>query len=75
MLSKNIFIINSLIHILQYNMSDLEVDESGMGWIEYFCFELDFGKNSNRLKVTKNGVKIPMSNAAELYNFLIQNNV
>jgi len=27
------------------------------------------------VKVTKNGVKTPMSNAAELYNFLIQNNV
>lgn len=70
LLPKNHFLQNALIHILQAEMNDLELSENGQSWIEYFMFELNFGEENYRLKVTKNGKEIKMSNAGELYDFL-----
>ena len=70
LLPKNHFLQNALIHVLQVEMNDLENVECGASWIEYFCWELNFGEENYRLKVTQNGKEVSMSNAAELYDFL-----
>lgn len=71
LLPKNHFLQNALLHVLQVEMNDLQLCEYGQSWIEYFIWELNFGKENYRLKVTDNGRNVPMSNAAELYDFLI----
>ena len=70
LLPKNHFLQNALIKVLQAEMNDLELCEYGQSWIEYFCFELNFGAENYRLKVYSEGKEIPMSNASELYDFL-----
>lgn len=51
--------------------NDLQLCEHGQSWIEYFLLELNFGEENYRLKATENGNNIPMSNASELYDYLI----
>ena len=70
LLPRNHFLLNALIHVLQVEMNDLQLCEHGQSWIEYFLWELNFGEENYRKKVTKNGQEVPMSNAAELYDFL-----
>ena len=70
LLPKNHFLQNILIKILQTEMNDLENVEYGASWIEYFCWELNFGDKNHSLKVYSHGMEVPMSNAAELYDFL-----
>ena len=70
LLPKNHFLQNALLHVLQVEMNDLQLCEHGQSWIEYFLWELNFGEENYRLKVTQNGKEIKMSNAAELYDFL-----
>lgn len=71
LLPKNHFLQNALLHVLQVEMNDLQLCEYGQSWIEYFLWELNFGEENYRLKVTDNGKNIPMSNASELYDYLI----
>ena len=71
LLPKNHFLQNALLHVLQVEMNDLQLYELGQSWIEYFLWELNFGEENYRLKVTDNGKNIPMSNASELYDYLI----
>ena len=66
----NHLISNALIKVLQEQMNDTELCEHGQSWIEYYCFELDFGKENWRLKVTNNGKEIPLSNPSQLYDLL-----
>lgn len=47
-----------------------EYHRLGYSWIEYYLWELNFGQENYRLKVTSNGNEIKMSNASELYDFL-----
>ena len=70
LLPKSHFLQNALLHVLQVQMNDLENVECGATWIEYFCWELNFGEENYRLKVYTQGKEVPMSNAAELYDFL-----
>lgn len=70
LLPRNHFLLNALIHVLQVEMNDLQLCVYGQSWIEYFLWELNFGEENYRLKVTQNGKEIKMSNAAELYDFL-----
>ena len=70
LLPKNHFLQNILIKILQTEMNDLQNIHYGGTWIEYFCWELNFGQKNDRLKVNSHKGEIPMSNAAELYDFL-----
>ena len=70
LLPRNHFLQNALLKVLQTEMNDLVNVECGASWIEYFCWELNFGAENYRLKVTQNGKEIKMSNAAELYDFL-----
>ena len=56
---------DALFSILEYVMNDTEK------WIQYYCWELDFGKENWRLKVNdENGNDIPLSSPEELYSFL-----
>jgi hypothetical protein len=66
LLPNNESLQNMLIEILQEEMNDIETC-----WIEHFCWELNFGAKNYRLGVFVNEEEVPMSNAAELYDFLI----
>ena len=70
LLPKNHFLQNALLRVLQFEMNDLENVECGTSWIEYFCWELNFGSENYRLKVYSHGNEVPMSTAADLYDFL-----
>lgn len=70
LLPKNHYLQNALIEVLQVAMNDTSLCPMGQTWIEYFCWELDFGQENYRLKVSDNGKNIPMSNAGELWDFL-----
>lgn len=70
LLPRNYIIQDALIHVLQVEMNDTNPLYS---WINYFCYELDFGIKNDQLNVHQNGVEIKMSNAGELYDFLNNN--
>ena len=70
LLPQNHFLQNVLLKILQTEMNDLENVECGASWIEYFCWELNFGAENYRLKVYSKGGEVPMLTADELYDFL-----
>lgn len=52
-------------------MNDVKLTETDQSWIEYFIWELNFGKENHKLNVTENGKIIKMKTAANLYDFLI----
>lgn len=67
LLYDNNIITNSLIETLQEVMNDKD------SWIEWFCYETNFGKEYERLKAfDENKQPIKLSNASELYDFLIR---
>lgn len=71
LLPDNHFVSDALIKVLQEEMNDNEVDEYGQSWIEWFCFETNFGNESYRLKAfDENKQPIKMYNAGDLYDFL-----
>jgi hypothetical protein len=41
-------------------------------WIEYYCYELDFGRKHKIGDVTFNGVPIPLGTPEELYDMLFK---
>lgn len=60
---------NQLIKILQIAFNDEHRDS----WIEYFIWELDFGKNYHVGTASrKNGTPINLSSAASLWDFLFE---
>lgn len=65
-ISDNDFVTNSLISVLQ----ELFNDKNANSWIEYFCWELDFGRENWRLKANENGKEIQLSNAGQLFDYL-----
>jgi len=67
LLPDNQHLQKALLLLLKEAMNDLGEDS----WIEYFCFELDFGKNSELGVSDKDGKNIPLSTAEELWDFLI----
>ena len=65
---KHYLLSTQLIKLLKDIFNDSHQDS----WIEYFIEELNFGAKNVELKVRdKNGNNIPLSNASELYDFLI----
>ena len=69
LLPDNHWLQDSLIEILQIAMND-EFDTEN-SWIEYFCWDLNFGAENYRLKVyDENKKEIPMSTPDELWEFL-----
>lgn len=67
LLPKNHFLQNALLEILQVQMND----NNANSWIEYFLWDLDFGRENYRLKVTQDDKEIPLSTPGELYDFLV----
>jgi hypothetical protein len=62
-------IYNALIDILE------DVTNDNAGWIEYFLWELDFGKENWRLKIyDKDKKEIPLSSIDDLWNLLNEKN-
>jgi hypothetical protein len=41
-------------------------------WIEYYCYELDFGRQHQLGDVEENGVSISLGTPEELYDFLFE---
>ena len=71
LLPDNHFVSNALMKVLQEEMNDNELCKYGQSWIEWFCFETDFGNESYRLKAfDENKLPIKMDNAGDLYDFL-----
>jgi len=70
LMPRNHLLQNALILVLQEHMGDTILCSYGLTWIEYFCFELDFGKKSRELKAFYKGKRIPLSNAGQLWKFL-----
>jgi hypothetical protein len=73
LLPKNHFLTNALMLILQQEMNDEEICKYKQNWIEWFCYETNFGKDHLRLPAyNKDKTVIPLSNAGELYDFLVK---
>ena len=67
LLPDNHFLYNALLEVLQVAMNDTQEPS----WIEYYCYELDFGNENYRLKVyDKNNKEIPMTTPSDLWEFL-----
>ena len=67
---KNHLLTGQLIKILQEQMQD----NHAHSWIEYFMFELEYGKKKgNNSAWRKDGRVIDLSDAGKLYDFLIEN--
>lgn len=63
--------------VLVYAITDLLKkefkDDHKESWIEYFCWELDFGKEYVPGTATeKDGSEIDLSSAGKLYDFLVK---
>ncbi|MDY3521333.1 hypothetical protein PG614_02465 [Riemerella anatipestifer] len=71
LLPQNHFLSNILMKILQEEMNDTEIFICGMSYIEWYCWETDFGKARNTFVVGESRIKI--KNAGELYDFLKNN--
>lgn len=61
------FIIDRLMNLLKTAFNDNHKES----WIEYFIFELDFGKNYECGCITDNGEDVDISDSGKLYDFLI----
>jgi hypothetical protein len=69
LLYNNQLIINQIIKILQIEMND----DNFHSWIEYYIHDLDFGTNRKLKAHRKDGSIIDLSDAAKLYDFLVEN--
>lgn len=63
---NNDYVTNALVAVLQDAMNDAHKHS----WIEYYLYELNFGKDWKKGKVTFDGVDFPLSNAGELWDIL-----
>ena len=55
--------------------SDLDNYDEYEPWVYYYAFELDFGRNNKaRDGVTFDGNTVPLTNAEQLYDFLVELN-
>lgn len=67
---ENHYIMNQLVKLLQVAFND----ETEYSMIEYFLWELDFGKKNNELSAYRaDKSKIDLSNAGKLYDYLTEN--
>lgn len=68
LLYDNHILSNQLTKILQVALND----EHEHSWIEYYMWEMDFGKKDLGVW-RKDGSKVDLSDAGKLYDFLIEN--
>lgn len=59
--------IDVITKLLEYVMND-----TNNKWIEYWLWELDFGKENYRMEVELDGVVIPLTTIRDLYNMLAE---
>jgi hypothetical protein len=64
LLYDNSFVVEVLLKLLNVIFKDKS------GWIEYFIYEMDFG--SKDLGVWRGEIKVDLSDAGKLYDFLIE---
>jgi hypothetical protein len=64
LLYDNSFLLDGLLKLLNVIFKDKS------GWIEYFIYEMDFG--SKDLGVWRGEIKVDLSDAGKLYDFLIE---
>lgn len=65
------FIYSTPIRIIQSLLEKVMNDCKG-GWISYYCWELDFGRDYTEGCVeNEDGVPVPLSTPDDLYNILI----
>ena len=57
---------NALLHILQLEMNDA----GKYSWIDYFCYELDFGAKYTEGCASQYGKNIDLSSPESLYDYL-----
>ena len=69
LMPDNQLLSNALIKVLQEEMNDTK-RKYGQSWIEWFCFETDFGKRSELKAYDENNKEIKMNNAGDLFDFL-----
>lgn len=63
---------NQTIHILN-TMYELEETREYGSDIDYYCYELDYGRNPNDLAIfDENNNRIPLNTAEDLYNLIIK---
>lgn len=63
-------LINSVVDALKSEMNDKKDS-----WIDYYIYELDFGRENDRLKAyDKYGKELPISTPEDLYDLLENNN-
>ena len=60
-------VLNSLLLLLK------EIFNDDSGWIEYYIYELDYGKKYKEGCVTQNKKNIPLATPKDLYNLLKSN--
>jgi len=66
-IGENDHVTTALIEVLQ----ELFNDKNAHSWIEYFLWELDFGRENWRLKANdENKKEIPLSSPEQLFDFL-----
>jgi hypothetical protein len=66
----NHYLSNQLLKILQVEFND----ENALSWIEYFCYERDFGKKKGSDKSVQVGNRyVKFSTPENLYDFLMKN--
>lgn len=70
LLPENHFINNALIKVLQVENNDLELCKYGISWIEYFCFELDFGTKYKSGMIIDKGENIDFSDSGKVWDYL-----
>lgn len=63
----NHWLANQLIKLLQVEFNDDHKDS----WIEYYIYDLEFGKLYHEGCVTDNGTNIDLSNSDKLYEYLV----
>ena len=69
---KDYFVINHLISILNH-MFYPNFNKSVFSDIEYFIYDLNFGKGWTEKSITEKGVSIDISTSDKLYDYLIKN--
>ena len=69
---KDYFVINHLISILNH-MFYPNYNKSTFSDIEYFIYDLNFGKGWTETSITEKGTSIDISTADKLYDYLIKN--
>ena len=68
----NTLLHEAIVEALKREMDDTETDAYGASWMDYFIYELDYGRKNNDLKAyNADGSEIPLATAADLYRFLV----